>query len=444
MTRRVWLRHLTLGIPLAAFLHSALQFAHAYSRTVDNDWGFFPVHWAAGMLFGSLILAPAFTSQAYISVWLSRRGFGKAAQILAGGLTQATLAGLWARFVGIEPSLPGNFSLTLPMIGAGFLAGGAVAAFAAPRSAGQPESHRKAAADKERVFGYGSLRAFMNLAAMICLGSGVVLAFLLREEIRASAIAFGACAAVSLFCWWGAYLMGAEVSVSETYMAWSRGRREVVIPWLRITEIRSTMSRLLIRSEESKIVVDKQLDDYASCYELVRKYAPPYAWETLSLPLRRRASLLVPGILCTVGSVWVAFMLWIVDYSPPADNIDLAIVIFMTSLGGCPVPSGLYMATFRCEFDFHEIRVGTLFRRKTYEVANLVEMRLTTVETSEVVQRHPGAIVPPLTAQQIEFRFRDGTELQLAAPKISVDPEALYHLLRQYYTPSEANVSQKS
>ncbi|MCZ6491932.1 MAG: hypothetical protein O7A06_15560, partial [Acidobacteria bacterium] len=372
MTRKIWLRHMMLSIPLAAFLHSALQFAHAYSRTVDNDWVFFPVHWAAGMLAGSLILAPAFTIQAYISVWLSRRGFGKGVQIPAGGLTQATLVALWARFVGIEPSLAGNFSLTEPMIGAAFLAGGAVAMFAAPKDVARPERPRRVA-ETERVFGYGSLRAFMNLAAMICFGGGVVLAFLLREEIRGSAIAFGACAAVSLFCWWGAYLMGAEVSVSETSMAWSRGRREVVIPWLRITEIRSTMSRLLIRSEESKIVVDKQLDDYASCYELVRKYAPPYAWETLSLPLRCRASLLLPGILCTVGSAWIAFMWWMVDYSPPADSIDLAIVIFMTSLGGCPVPIGLYVATFRCEFDFHEIRVGTLFRRKTYEVANLVD-----------------------------------------------------------------------
>ena len=133
-----------------------------------------------------------------------------------------------------------------------------------------------------------------------------------------------------------------------------------------------------------------------------------------------------------------------VDYSPPADNIDLAIVIFMTSLGGCPVPIGLYVATFRCEFDFHEIRVGYLLWRKVYEVANLVDMKLTTVGTSEGVQLHPGAIAPPLTAQQIEFRFRDGTELQLAAPKISVDPEALYHLLRQYYRGTGAKSSERS
>ena len=73
-----------------------------------------------------------------------------------------------------------------------------------------------------------------------------------------------------------------------------------------------------------------------------------------------------------------------------------------------------------------------------------MDMRLTTVETSEALQRHPGAIVPPLTAQQIEFRFKDGTELQLAAPKISVDPEALYHLLRQYYRGTGANSSERS
>ena len=422
-----------LGIPLAAFLHSGLQFAHAYSRTLDNDWGFFPVHWAAGMLVGSLILVPAFTSQACISVWLSRRSCRKGVQILAGGLTQATLVALWARFAGIEPSLPGNFSLTEPMIGAGFLAGSAAAMFAAPKGVARPERPQRDA-ETEQVFGYRSLRAFMKLSAMICLGSGVILAFLLREEIRESAIAFGACAAVALFCWWGAYLMGAQVSVTETYIAWTRGRREVVIPWVRITEIRSTLSRLLIRSEESKIVVDKQLGDYASFYQLVRKYAPPYAWETLSLPLRCRASLLVPGILCTAGSAWLAFMWWIVDYGPPKDNTDLAIVIFMTGLGGCPVPIGLYMATFRCEFDFHQIRAGYLLRRKVYEVANLVDMKHTTARTSEVVQYHPGGIAPPLTAQQIEFRFRDGRELTLSAFKISVDPEALYHLLRRHYS----------
>ena len=357
MTRRIWLRHLMLGIPLAAFLDSALQFAHAYSPSTDNDWGLFLIHWAAGMLFGSLVLAPAFTVQAYISVWLNRRRFGIGSQVLAGGLAQAALVGLWGRFVGIEPSLPGNFPLTLPMIGAGFLAGTVVAVFAAPRSAAQPERHRPAAADKERVFGYGSLQGFMAAAAIICFGAGVVLAFLLRDESPEFAIAFGASAATGLFCLWGAYLMGAKVSASETYIAWSRGGREVVIPWTQVTEVRSTAGdTLMIRSEEAKIGVDKQLGDYRSFYDLVRKYAPPFAWKSLTLPLRCRGGLLLPGILCVSGLAWVAFMLWMVDYSPPTTAADRTIVIVATSLGALLVPFGLYLATFRCEFTFHQMR----------------------------------------------------------------------------------------
>ena len=422
-----------LGIPLAAYLHTALQFAHAYAPNIDNRWGLLPVHWAAGMLFGSLILAPAFTIQAYISVWLNRQRFGTGPQILAGGLAQATLVALWARFVGIEPSLPGNFSLTLPMMGAGFLAGGVVALFAAPRSAGQPERHRRAAADRERVFGYGSLRAFMIMAAVICFAGAVVLALLLRDQSPDFAIAFGACAAAGLFCLWGAYLMGVEVSVSETGIAWSRGGREVVIRWGQVTEVWSAMDKLLIRSEETKIGVDKQLNDYASFYELVWKYAPPYAWKTLSLPLRCRAGLLVPSILCSSGLAWVAFMWWMADYSPPTTTTDRAIVIVATSLGALLFCFGLYLATFRCEFTFHQIRVGPLFRRKTYEVANLVDMKLTTVRSSEAIQHYRRGVTPPLTSQQIEFRFSDGTELKLPAFKISIDPEALYHLLRQHY-----------
>jgi hypothetical protein len=41
---------------------------------------------------------------------------------------------IWAVVVGIEPSLPGRFPMTLPMIGAGFVAGAVVAALAAPRT----------------------------------------------------------------------------------------------------------------------------------------------------------------------------------------------------------------------------------------------------------------------------------------------------------------------
>jgi hypothetical protein len=436
MTRKIWLRHLLLGIPLAAFLHTALQFAYAYSPHLDNDWELFPVHWVAGMLFGSLILAPAFTVQAYISVWLDRQRFSTGFQILAGGLVQATLVSLWARWVGIEPSLPGNFPLTPPMIGAGFLAGAVVAVFAAPRGVRQAERHRRAVGDKLRVFGYGSLRGFMVVAAMICFGGGVVLAFLLRNQSPDFAIAFGTFTAAALFCWWGAYLMGAEVSVSETDIGWSRGGREVVIPWAQVTEVRCTAGdTLMIRSQDAKIRVDKQLDDYQSFYELVRKYAPPFAWKSLSLPLRCRASLLLPGILCVVGLAWMAFMWWAADYSPPATPADRAIVIVMTSFGALLVlfAVGLYLATFRYEFDFDQIRVGGLLWRTTYAVANLADMKFTTVRTPEAVQRYSEGVAPPLTVRQIEFRFKDGAKLKLPTHKISIDAEALYHLLHRYY-----------
>ena len=274
----------------------------------------------------------------------------------------------------------------------------------------------------------------MIKAAVICFAGGVVLAYLLREEISDAAIALGLCAAAGLFSLWGAYLMGAEVRVARTSIAWSRGRREVCIPWSQVTEVRHTSGdQLVIRSPDSKIGVDKQLDDYQSFSELVRKYAPPFAWKTLSLPLRCRARLLLPGILCISGLAWVAFMWWACDYSPPTTSTDLAIVIVMTGLGALPIPVGVYLATFRCEFDLHRIRAGALLRKKTYEVANLVDMRLTTVQTTAAVQRHPATIVPTLTAQQIEFRFKDGAELKLPPYKISLDPEALYQLLRQYY-----------
>ena len=116
----------------------------------------------------------------------------------------------------------------------------------------------------------------------------------------------------------------------------------------------------------------------------------------------------------------------------------------MAILGGCPVPIGFYVATFRCEFEFHQIRAGYLLWRKVYEVANLVDMKLATARTSEIVQRQPGVIAPPLTAEQIEFRFRDGKELTLSAFRISVDPEALYHLLRRHYSHAQANTSEQS
>lgn len=434
MTWKIWLRHQLLGVPLAALLHTALQFAYAYSPNVGSDWALLPIHWAAGMLFGSLILVPAFTVQAFVSVRLDRRAFGRGLQILAGGLTQAAVVGLWARFVGIEPSLPGNFSLTQAMVAAAFLAGGGVAAFAAPRTARHSESPSGAVSANDRVFGHRGLQTFMVLAALICFAGAIILALLLGDDPSEAGTAFGIFAAASLFCCWGAYLMSAEVRVGENRISWTRGRRQIVIPWSRVTEVRSTMGdELLIRSEQAKIGVDKQLDDYGSFYELIRKYAPPYAWEAHGLPLRCRARLAAPILLCVSGLAWVAAIWWLASYSPPADSTGRAIVIVATSLGGVLIPPGLYLATFRCEFMLTEFRVGYLFRRKTYQVADLADMKLTTVDTAEAARDLPGTVMPPLQVQQIEFRFKDGSELKISTQNISVAPEALYQLLRQYY-----------
>lgn len=433
MTRTIWFRHLLLGIPLAAFLHSALQFAYAYSPNLDNDWGFFPIHWAAGMIVGSLILAPAFTLQAFVAVWLSRKNFSAGLQVLSGGLVQATLVALWAHFVGIEPSLSGNFQLTMPMIAAGFLSGAVVTNFAAPNSAEQTKSTSAAVEDEVGVFGYRRLRAFMLSAAVICFVSGIVLAILLRESSPDPVVAFCACVSAALFCWCGARLMAAEVRVGKISIVWTRGRRKVAIPWSHVREVRSSSFKLSIRSEHASIDIDKQLDDFGSLSELVRKYAPPLAWQLLHLPLRCRASMLVPGILCSVGAAWIGFMWWVVDYSPPADTTEWSIVIVMTSLVGFLVPYGLYLATFRCEFEFGRFRIGTALRRKEYEVSDIADIRMTTVNTAELMPRYRGGITPPLTVQQIEFRFKDGAKVNPPAKLVAVDFEALYELLRSQY-----------
>jgi hypothetical protein len=134
-TAGTWLRHVLFGIPLGAGLHTAVQTAADWT---PHDGGALLTlaHFTLGMLCGGVVLGPAFSVQALVSVGLARAGAGRAMQVAAGGFVQAGCVGLWALLVGIEPSLPGRFPRTLPMIGAGFIAGAAVAAFAAhPRSA---------------------------------------------------------------------------------------------------------------------------------------------------------------------------------------------------------------------------------------------------------------------------------------------------------------------
>ena len=50
----------------------------------------------------------------------------------------------------------------------------------------------------------------------------------------------------------------------------------------------------------------------------------------------------------------------------------------------------------------------------------------------------------PLTDQQLEFHFRDGTTWKLFARRLTVDPEALYHLLRNNYLGDDESAGTKS
>jgi hypothetical protein len=124
---RIWIWHLLFGVPSAAFAHSVIQFASAPDTGLADLW-LFAAHFLFGLLFGPVILLPAFSIQAGLFLGLRGVNAPAAVQVLAGGGIQAALVSLWAYIVGIEPSLPGRFSITAPMIAAGVLVGMGVAA----------------------------------------------------------------------------------------------------------------------------------------------------------------------------------------------------------------------------------------------------------------------------------------------------------------------------
>lgn len=125
--KRIMRLHIFSGVPLAAFFHSFLQFSYEINKHNIDDLWLFPVHFGLGVLFGSVILVPAYALQAMVFIFLRANGGNRSTQIMFGGLLQAVFVSLYAMFVGIEPSLKGNFPLTFPMIMAGFFCGSIVA-----------------------------------------------------------------------------------------------------------------------------------------------------------------------------------------------------------------------------------------------------------------------------------------------------------------------------
>jgi len=138
---RTLVRHLAIGIPLSALLHTILQ--TAADRT-SFSIGITILHFVLGMLLGSIVLGPAYALQAIVSRTLTALGVGRVGLMVSGGVLQALLVALWASWVGIEPSLPGRFALTLPMIAAGFFAGAVVGALAGVRASGPAPKGRAA------------------------------------------------------------------------------------------------------------------------------------------------------------------------------------------------------------------------------------------------------------------------------------------------------------
>ena len=129
---RIAARHLALGIPLAAGLHTAVQ---TLADPGEGGLGLTLLHFGLGSVFGSFVLAPAYLAQALLVWTLVRGGRGRLLAIVAGATLQATLVILWAAAIGIEPSLSGRFPMTVPMIAAAMFAGALVATLGVPRAA---------------------------------------------------------------------------------------------------------------------------------------------------------------------------------------------------------------------------------------------------------------------------------------------------------------------
>jgi len=115
--------HLLIGVPLAAFTHSVVQFAYD-----PVEFGWFPVHFIFGLGCGLPILIPAYALQAGVFALLRRVRAAWLVQVVAGAAVQAGIVGVWAATIGVQPSLGGNFPMTPVMIGAAGVVGGIVAA----------------------------------------------------------------------------------------------------------------------------------------------------------------------------------------------------------------------------------------------------------------------------------------------------------------------------
>src|SRR5262249_34243225 len=95
---RIWLWHIAVGVPTAAFAHSVLQFTHHRPFAWEDLW-LFPLYYLTAILVGSLILIPAYSLQSLLFQGLRLLHRTSLVQIAAGGLFQAALLMLWAIWI---------------------------------------------------------------------------------------------------------------------------------------------------------------------------------------------------------------------------------------------------------------------------------------------------------------------------------------------------------
>lgn len=127
---RILALHVGLGMPLSAAGHTLVQTAAA---TGELSVPVTALHFVLGVVVGAPVLGPAWALQA-LSAWLlERRGLGRGWRMVAGGALQTSFVAAWAATVGIEPSLPGRFPMTVPMMGVALMTGVLVAAVGVPR-----------------------------------------------------------------------------------------------------------------------------------------------------------------------------------------------------------------------------------------------------------------------------------------------------------------------
>src|SRR5204863_3137707 len=80
----VVVRHVVLGVPVAALLHTVVRCAYDYSPASPGPLWWPVAHFLLGMVCGSFVLVPAFCLQAAVALGVRRAGGDGPPQAAAG------------------------------------------------------------------------------------------------------------------------------------------------------------------------------------------------------------------------------------------------------------------------------------------------------------------------------------------------------------------------